>query len=200
MNPRLQVEHTVTEEVMGVDLVKIQLRLAAGQSLADLGLEQATIASPRGYAMQVRINTETMLADATVKPSSGTLTEFAPPSGPGVRVDSYGYRGYATNPRFDALLAKVICTVPTADFAALVARTQRPLAEFTVDGVATNIPFLRQLLHHPEFNAQRLHTRFIADHINALVDLSEPYQQSLFGRDSFAAARRYINAITPQPD
>ena len=112
-NPRLQVEHTVTEEVWGVDLVKAQLLLAGGTSLAKAGLEGA---APRGHAIQLRVNMETMTADGSAKPGGGTLTVFEPPSGPGVRVDTYGYAGYRTNPNFDSLLAKVIVHSPSADF------------------------------------------------------------------------------------
>src|SRR5262249_36876317 len=89
-NPRLQVEHTVTEEVWGVDLVKAQLQLAGGMALAKTGLAGA---KPRGHAIQLRINMETMTADGSAKPGGGTLTVFEPPSGPGVRVDTYGYAG-----------------------------------------------------------------------------------------------------------
>ena len=104
-NPRLQVEHTVTEEVWGVDLVKTQLRIAGGMALAETGIADA---KPRGHAIQLRINMETMTADGSAKPGGGTLTAFEPPSGPGVRVDTYGYAGYRTNPNFDSLLAKLI--------------------------------------------------------------------------------------------
>ena len=111
-NPRLQVEHTVTEEVTGVDLVKVQLQLAAGRSLAELGLKQAQIPEPRGFAMQMRINMESMGADGVAKPSGGTLTAFEAPSGPGLRIDTFAYTGYTTNPRFDSLLAKLIAHSP----------------------------------------------------------------------------------------
>src|SRR5262249_31793942 len=98
-NPRLQVEHTVTEEVTGVDLVKAQLQLAFGQSIQDLGLDAPHHHQPRGFAIELRINAESMAEDATVRPSNGTLTVFEAPSGPGLRVDSYAYAGYSTNPR-----------------------------------------------------------------------------------------------------
>ncbi len=98
-NPRLQVEHTVTEEVWGVDLVKTQLRLAGGASLDETGIRKA---APRGHAIQLRVNMETMTADGSAKPGGGTLTAFEPPSGPGIRVDTYGYAGYRTNPNFDS--------------------------------------------------------------------------------------------------
>ena len=85
-NARLQVEHTVTEEVTGVDLVQAQLAIAGGATLADLQLEQAQVPAPRGHAIQLRVNMETLLADGTVKPASGRLQQFAVPSGPGLRT------------------------------------------------------------------------------------------------------------------
>ncbi|HMI00169.1 MAG TPA: biotin carboxylase N-terminal domain-containing protein, partial [Bradyrhizobium sp.] len=90
-NPRLQVEHTVTEEVLGVDLVKSQIAVASGATLASLGLAQAVVPVPRGYAVQLRINMEVMDAKGLTKPTGGTLEVFDPPSGPGVRVDTFGY-------------------------------------------------------------------------------------------------------------
>ncbi len=169
VNPRLQVEHTVTEEVTGVDLVRAQLRIAAGATLAELGLGQAEMPPPRGFAIELRVNMETMAPDGSVRPSGGTLTAFEPPSGPGVRVDSYGYAGYATNPRFDSLLAKLVCHSPSASFADAVSRTSRALAEFRIEGVRTNIPFLQNLLERSELVTHRLTTRFVDEHIAELA-------------------------------
>ena len=168
-NPRLQVEHTVTEEVMGVDLVRAQLQIAAGHSLAELGLRQHDVAAPRGYAVQVRINTETMGADAVVRPAGGTLTAFEPPSGLGVRTDTAAHVGYETNPHFDSLLAKLIGHSPSPHFSDAVKRTERALREFTIAGVRTNIGFLQNVLQHPEFRANRIHTGFLAEHLSALI-------------------------------
>jgi acetyl-CoA carboxylase carboxyltransferase component/biotin carboxylase len=168
-NPRLQVEHTVTEEVTGLDLVHLQLALAGGGSLAALGLEQARVPAPRGFAVQVRVNAETMGADGTVRPSGGVLEIFEPPAGPGVRVDTCGYAGYRTNPRFDSLLAKVVGHTSTGDVGNALARTRRALDEFTVAGVATNLPLLRGLLRHPDVAASRVHTRFVEQHAAELA-------------------------------
>lgn len=159
-NPRLQVEHTVTEEITGVDLVQAQLRLAAGASLDALGL-QSSAPPPLGYAMQLRVNTERMEADGSAKPSAGTLSRFELPSGPGVRVDTYGYAGYTTNPRFDSLLAKLIVSQRSARFVDTVTRAKRALAEFRIDGIVTNLPFLQALLERPELAENRIHTRLI---------------------------------------
>ena len=182
-NPRLQVEHTVTEEVTGVDLVKLQLELAAGRTLAELGLEQADVPTPRGYALEVRVNLETMAADGTSRPSVGTLTAFELPSGPGLRVDSFGYTGYQTSPSFDSLLAKLVGHSPSDDFGDVVTRTYRGLCELVIEGVATNVPFLQNLLRHPEFAANRLHTRFVEEHISELVPSGESTHRRLFFED-----------------
>ena len=174
-NARLQVEHTVTEEVTGIDLVQTQLRIAAGRTLAELGLVQERVPAPRGFALQARVNAETMGADGAALPSGGTLAVFEPPSGRGVRVDACGYAGYTTNPRFDSLLAKLI--VHGADCADAIARARRSLAEFRVEGVETNLPFLRALLARPELEAGRMHTRFVEEHAAELVaaqDASTP--------------------------
>jgi len=108
VNPRLQVEHTVTEEVHGVDLVDLQLQIAAGRSLLDLDVTSAAADSVHGFAIQVRLNTETMNEHGQAKPASGTLRTFEPPSGPGIRTDTHGYVGYTTAPAFDSLLAKLV--------------------------------------------------------------------------------------------
>jgi acetyl-CoA carboxylase carboxyltransferase component/biotin carboxyl carrier protein len=177
-NPRLQVEHTVTEEVLGIDLVRIQLQLAAGRSLAELGLEQRDVPPPRGFAVQVRINTETMGADGGARPAGGTLVSFEVPSGHGVRTDTCGYVGYQTNPNFDSLLAKLIGHSTSPHFADAVARTVRALGELKIEGVRTNVSFLQHLLQRPEFVANRIDTRFVEEHIAELVaadgDATEP--------------------------
>ena len=188
-NPRLQVEHTVTEEVTGIDLVKLQLQLAGGSTLSDLGVRQADIPKPRGFAIQMRINMESMSADGTAKPSGGTLTAFEAPSGPGVRVDSFAYAGYTTNPNFDSLLAKLIAHSPAADFGAAVTRAYRALSEFRIEGVATNIGFLQSLLRHPDFAANRLYTRFVEEHIAELVAAANSTHRQLFFADAVGAAK-----------
>ncbi|TAJ88060.1 carboxyl transferase domain-containing protein [Reyranella sp.] len=176
-NPRLQVEHTVTEEVYGVDLVKAQLRLAAGTKLAETGLAAAT---PRGHAIQLRINMETMTADGSAKPGGGTLTAFEPPSGPGVRVDTYGYAGYRTNPNFDSLLAKVIVHAPSPDFGDALTRAERALAAFRLEGAPSNIAFLRALIAHPDFRADKVYTRFVDDHAGALIEAAAKQKGGLY--------------------
>jgi acetyl/propionyl-CoA carboxylase alpha subunit/acetyl-CoA carboxylase carboxyltransferase component len=179
-NPRLQVEHTVTEEVTGLDLVKLQIKLTAGYSLAELGLRQAGVPHPRGYAIQLRINMETMGAEGVAKPAGGTIAAFEPPSGPGLRVDSFGYAGYTTSPRFDSLLAKLIAHSPSTDFAEVVNKAYRALCEFRIEGVATNIGFLQSLLKHPDVIANEIYTRFIDDHVADLVAVAGSDHRRLF--------------------
>ena len=168
-NARLQVEHTVTEEVTGVDIVQSQLRLAAGATLAELGLADPAVAKPRGYAIQARVNMETIGEDGAVRPASGTLAAYEPPSGPGVRTDGFGYAGYRTSTAFDSLLAKVIAHSPGSDFGAAIKRLSRALAEFRLEGVASNIPFLHNVLNHDDFAAGRVTTRWVDDHVAALA-------------------------------
>ncbi len=163
-NARLQVEHTVTEAVTGVDLVQAQLRVARGESLADLALDDPDARRTRGFAIQARVNLETLDADGAVRPSSGVLAAYEPPSGPGVRIDGCGYAGYEPNPAFDSLLAKVIAHSPSDDFAAAVKRASRALDEFRIGGPDTNIPWLQSVLAHPDFEAGRLYTRWLDDH------------------------------------
>src|SRR5690606_7235216 len=98
--------------------------------------------APKGYAIQLRLNMESMQSDGGVIPTSGRITAYEVPSGPGVRVDGFGYRGYATNTRFDSLLAKLIVHTPRADYRAAVRLARRALGEFHIDGVQTNACFL----------------------------------------------------------
>ncbi|MGH7916428.1 MAG: carboxyl transferase domain-containing protein, partial [Candidatus Binataceae bacterium] len=179
-NPRLQVEHTITEEVTGIDLVKLQLELVGGRSLSELGLRQADVPRPRGYALQMRVNMETMAADGGARPSGGTLNAFEPPSGPGLRVDTYGYSGYVTNPRFDSLIAKLIVYSPAPDFTSVVNRAYRALCEFKIEGVATNLGFLRNLLRDPDFIANRIYTNFVEDHGERLLAAPDSNHRRLF--------------------
>lgn len=184
-NPRLQVEHTVTEEVWGVDLVTTQLRLAGGVALAKTGIADAR---PRGHAIQLRINMETMTEDGSAKPGGGTLTVFEPPSGPGVRVDTYGYAGYRTNPSFDSLLAKLIVHSPSPDFADALARAERALAAFRLEGAPSNIAFLRALLAHKDFRADKVHTRFVDEQAKALIAAAARLQPGLYFQAAAAAS------------
>lgn len=164
MNPRIQVEHTVTEEITSVDLVKAQLHLAAGASLADLGLSQESI-TVTGAALQCRITTED--PHNGFRPDSGVITSYRSPGGAGVRLDGSVSVGTEVTPNFDSLLVKMTCR--GADFETAVSRSQRALNEFTIGGLSTNVGFLRALLREDDFQHERISTSFIADHMHLLA-------------------------------
>ena len=168
-NPRLQVEHTVTEEITGLDLVDLQLQLAGGSKLADLGLSHGDVPQPRGTAVQLRINMETMTPDGETKPGGGTLSAFEPPSGRGVRVDTYGYVGYRTSPAYDSLLAKLIVHTASDRSADALTKAYRALCEFRISGVPTNIGFLQNLLTHDAVRAGVADTGFVEANVRELV-------------------------------
>ena len=168
-NPRLQVEHTVTEEVMGVDLVQTQIRLAAGTTLAELGMDQDSVGRPRGMAVELRINMEQIDATGGAVPTGGTLRGFDPPTGAGIRVETFGYPGYRTSTNFDSLLAKVIAFVPSGRLEDALQRSYRALCEFRIEGVETNLGFLQNLITRPEVIAARFDTGFVAAHAAELA-------------------------------
>ncbi len=153
MNTRIQVEHPVTEMVSGVDLVKEQIRIAAGEPL---GYSQADV-NLEGHAIECRINAEDPARNFI--PSAGTITALHFPGGPGVRIDSHLYQGYAIPPYYDSLLAKVIAY--GRDRAESLARMKRLLAELTIEGVATTVPFHRALLEQPDFVAGDFDTEYV---------------------------------------
>ncbi|MCB1054650.1 MAG: acetyl-CoA carboxylase biotin carboxylase subunit, partial [Acidobacteria bacterium] len=151
MNTRIQVEHPVTELVMGLDLVKMQIRIAAGEELqVPNGLR------PRGHAIECRVNAEDPVS---FRPSPGRLTTFHPPGGPGVRVDTHAYEHYFIPPYYDSMIAKLI--VHDCDREAAIARMSRALEFFVIEGIQTSIPLHRRILEHPDFRAGRLSTRFM---------------------------------------
>ncbi len=165
MNPRIQVEHTVTEEVTDVDLVQAQMRIASGETLDDLGLSQERIVL-RGAALQCRITTEDPANG--FRPDTGKITTYRSPGGAGVRLDGgTTYSGAEVSAHFDSMLAKLTCR--GRDFATAVNRAQRAVAEFRIRGVSTNIPFLQAVLHDPDFQAGRVTTAFIEDHPQLLT-------------------------------
>ena len=156
MNPRIQVEHTVTEEVTDVDLVAAQLRIAGGASLAELGLRQETIQT-RGTALQCRITTEDPANG--FRPDTGRITAYRNPGGAGIRLDGGSHLGAEVSAHFDSMMVKMTCR--GTDFETAVRRARRGLAEFRIRGVATNIGFLRAVLDDPDFAAGRVTTSFI---------------------------------------
>ncbi len=176
-NPRLQVEHTVTEAVTGLDLVQLQLAVAAGRTLGELGLDPADPPRPRGFAVQWRINAETLGPDGQVRPAAGTLSRFDLPAGPGIRVDTHGQVGAAVSGRYDTLLAKLVVST-SGGFADLCRRSRRALEEVAVEGVGTNLPLLRALAAHPAFAAQNVHTRWVEESLAELLPAAGPDAQA----------------------
>jgi acetyl-CoA carboxylase biotin carboxylase subunit len=153
MNTRIQVEHPVTEMVTGFDLVKEQIRVAAGEPLSF----PAELNGLRGHAIECRVNAEDSARN--FQPSPGHITAYHPPGGPGVRVDTHVYAGYNVPPYYDSLLAKVI--VHGRDRPEALARMGQALDSFILEGVTTTIPFLARLIRHPDFVAGRVDTRFL---------------------------------------
>lgn len=157
MNPRIQVEHTVTEEITDVDLVQAQMRIASGESLEDLGLSNETLVT-RGFALQCRITTEDPAAD--FRPDTGKITTYRSPGGAGIRLDGGTVnQGAQISPYFDSMLAKM--TTRGRDFPTAVARARRGLAEFRIRGVSTNISFLQAVVEDEAFRAGDISTSFI---------------------------------------
>ncbi|MFV2196711.1 pyruvate carboxylase [Nocardiopsis sp. LOL_012] len=159
MNPRIQVEHTVTEEVTNVDLVQAQMRIASGETLADLGLSQDTI-SVRGAALQCRITTEDPANG--FRPDTGTISAYRSPGGSGIRLDGgTAAAGTEVSAYFDSLLVKLTCR--GRDLETAIGRARRAVAEFRIRGIATNIPFLQAVLEDTDFQQGRVTTSFIEE-------------------------------------
>ncbi|MEU8619623.1 pyruvate carboxylase [Streptomyces sp. NPDC048623] len=157
MNPRIQVEHTVTEEVTDIDLVQSQLRIAAGETLADLGLSQDSVVL-RGAALQCRITTEDPANG--FRPDTGMISAYRSPGGSGIRLDGgTTHAGTEVSAHFDSMLVKLTCR--GRDFRAAVGRARRAVAEFRIRGVSTNIPFLQAVLDDPDFQGGAVTTSFI---------------------------------------
>jgi len=152
MNTRIQVEHGVTEMLTGVDLVKEQLRVAAGEPLSISELPPL-----RGHVIEVRVNAEDPARN--FQPSPGRIDVFHPPGGPGVRIDSHIYTGYTVPPFYDSLLAKLICQ--GRDRAEAVKRVQVALESFVLEGVTTTIPFLARVMQNAAFQAGQVDTKFL---------------------------------------
>jgi acetyl-CoA carboxylase biotin carboxylase subunit len=153
MNTRVQVEHPVTEMITGIDIVKEQIKIAAGERLP---YQQKNIV-PNGHAIECRINAENPYNNFS--PSPGTISAYLPPGGPGVRVDSHAYQGYRIPPNYDSMIGKLIVHGDTR--AEAIARCRRALEEFVVEGVSTSIPFAQFLMDTKEFIEGRYDTGFI---------------------------------------
>lgn len=167
-NPRLQVEHTVTEAVLGLDLMQLQLRVAAGARLAELGLDPAAPPQPRGQAIQWRLNAESLDLHGLARPAEGRLSAWAPPGGLGIRLDTHVQAGSAAMPQFDTLLAKLVVHAPGGLDEAL-RRSRRALAEWRIEGLATNLGLLRVLAEDGALQDRGLHTRWLEEHLPGLL-------------------------------
>lgn len=189
VNPRIQVEHTVTEETTGVDLVAVQLAIAGGASYYQLGLGSGIAsdgtevigepAAQRGIAIQARINMETFGPDFSVLPAAGTLTVFSPPSGPGVRVDTYGRAGLTASPQYDSLLAKVIAHVHGSSAASALRKARTALTEFSIEGIPTNIGFLRELLCEQQLESGWVSAGFLDEKLPELAAAALSHQHDV---------------------
>ncbi len=195
-NPRIQVEHTITEEVTGIDLVEAQFRIAAGERLADLGIGgQLAIPTPRRFAVQARVTAA----------GAGTITGYKEPAGPGVRVDSCGYLGLSPPPQFDPMFAKVIgASNSTGSLASALERTARALAEFQIDGLPTNLASLQAILARPELADGDARTTLLAEHpaLTAQAPSAASGARVLLGEQAAAlngGRASIIQVLTPGP-
>lgn len=193
-NARLQVEHTVTEEVTGLDLVQLQMGVAQGRRLSELGLEPSRPVVTRGYAIQWRINAERMREDGVALPSTGRLSRFELPSGPGMRVDTHGYAGAELSPHYDTLLAKLIVSSGSPRFADVCRRSRRALGECHIEGAATNLPFLQAMAAHEAFDQQAVHTRFVEQELPHLLASAK-----VFADKAARRASQTLTAALPGP-
>ena len=154
MNTRIQVEHPVTEQSMGVDLIKEQLIVASGEELT---IKQG---DPLIHAIECRINAEDPYHD--FRPSPGVITTFNAPGGPGVRVDTHIYQGYTISPYYDSMVAKLITFAPTRMEA--IIKMRRALDEFIIEGIKTTIPFHRKMMNNPDFISGEFDTKYLDTH------------------------------------
>lgn len=193
-NPRIQVEHTITEQITGVDLVQTQIKLAMGYSLAELNLQQPPVIN--GCAVQLRINMETLSAEGETHPAAGTLSAYQPPNGPGLRVDGYGYAGYSINPSYDSLLAKLI--VHATDYPSALRKAYRALCEFDIQGASHNIGLLQNLLKLPDVAQNNVSTRFVETHLPELLRAqAEAHPNRYFTHSASSASAPQAKALTP---
>ncbi len=169
VNPRIQVEHTVTEEVTGVDIVQFQLNQAMGYSLGQLGLKQGQIPRPKGFALQARVNMEHLDNQGNTLAKTGQLSAFDLPFGKNTRVETFGYLGYKNNPNFDTLLAKIITYSPANNFPKAVQKLYRTLSECRIEGIGTNLGLLQNILQQSAIAKNKFYTQFIAHNLNDLI-------------------------------
>ncbi|WP_404363011.1 carboxyl transferase domain-containing protein [Marinobacter sp.] len=212
-NPRLQVEHTVTEAISDVDLVSVQTALAMGESLVELGLDQPREEPPARAAIQLRINLESISASGDILPASGVITTWEPATGPGVRVDGCGYAGLNVTTEYDSLVAKLIVSSHStlhSTLPALVDKAYRALGEFRLEGVPSNLGVLKNLLLLPEVRAYSVSTGTVAANMDYLCQATAGKHPERFfdnREEAFASASpdspdwslpdEYIGAVSP---
>lgn len=196
-NPRLQVEHTITEQVAAVDLVTLQIGIAQGKRLEALGVNPANPPQPKGYAIQVRVTAESTDANGLARPAHGRLERFDPPTGPDVRVDTHAYSGYSPAPAFDTLLAKLIVSSASDDFSNVVRRLRRSLTEFRIEGVSTNIHLLKALVDRDDFLQQKNHTRYIESILGQLVESASQLESEQDAKNQLISETASATATPP---
>jgi acetyl-CoA carboxylase carboxyltransferase component/biotin carboxylase len=195
-NPRLQVEHTVTEEVLGLDLVALQLRVSEGHTLASLGL-QTPPSAPDCQAIQIRLNAETLTAEGETRPSGGRLRVFEPASGAGIRVDAGVMAGYDMNPAFDSLLAKLIVRTPGLQPERALARAATAVAESRIEGVESSLALAHAILSHPAVIAGQAHTRFVEGAAATLAAAAGAFAAARATTTEIAAAEKTTAQSVP---
>lgn len=195
VNPRIQVEHTVTEEIYGVDLVKAQLQIALGQSLKEIGLDE--IPEPKGYAIQIRINAESLQADGSIKAGIGKVNTLSLPTGKGIRLDSLLYQGYANSPNYDPLLAKLIYHADTTNFNLVLQQVYHRLCECQIDGIPTNLDFLKTLIFKLS-EIENWNTQFIDQEISNLVQVTEQHPTHYFDNKNEANTATHQEEVIPE--
>ena len=166
MNTRIQVEHTITEMITGIDIVKEQIRIAAGERLS---YRQSDITST-GHAIECRINAED--PDNNFMPSPGKITKYIPPNGTGVRLDSHLYDGYTISDYYDSLIAKIV--VHAKDRKSAIAGMRKALKEYYIEGIKTTIPFHLKVLQNPSFLKGLYSTRFVDEELTIKKNISIP--------------------------
>ena len=199
VNPRIQVEHTVTEEVTGIDIVKFQLNQAMGYSLKDLGLKQSLIPRPKGFAIQARINMETIDNQGNTLAKTGQLSHFTLPFSKGVRVETAGYVGYANSPNFDTLLAKLIIHTKADNFKKAIKKLYRKLGECRIEGIGTNLNFLQNILQNEQVINNQFHTQFIIKNLtDLLTPTTSPHPQYFFKKTGQFTQKEVVAENLPE--
>lgn len=195
VNPRIQVEHTVTEEVTNIDIVQFQLNQAMGYSLRELGLSQKEIPPPKGFAIQARINMENIDNQGNTLAKTGQLSEFILPYGKNTRIETMGYVGYANSPNFDTLLAKIIVHSPSKKFGKAIDKLYRKLGACLIEGIATNLPFLQNILVQKAVKNNQFHTRFIHENLAQLLVKKENQHPAFFIKKSKKSSQKLDKKI-----